>query len=45
MADFLNSNAPGMKAHLKTYDGVMVMMKWATGLIIVVLAAMAAFLA
>ncbi len=44
MADFLNAKTPGMKPHLKTYDGVLSMIKWSTGLIIVVLLGMAAFL-
>jgi len=44
MADLANNTDKSMKDHVKTYSGVMAMMKWGSVVIAVVLAAMAFFL-
>lgn len=44
MADLAQNGDKGMKEHVKTYHGVMGMMKWGSVVILVVLAAMALFL-
>ena len=44
MADLAQNGDKNMKEHVKTYSGVMAMMKWGSVLVMVVLAAMALFL-